>query len=191
MMEKVVVSGASGFVGGALCRALGSTGMDVTGVARSANAPDGFRGNWIAADLAEGAPDFPEGTTTVFHLAGKAHAISEINGDDAEYDRVNTGGTLHALDAAAVCGARAFVFFSTVKVFGDRQQRSGRALGEDDAPEPDTPYGRSKLEAERIVLADTRIPHRIVIRPALVYGPGVKGNLRKMLDAVTRGRFPP
>jgi len=187
----VLVTGASGFMGSALCRAIHAAGREVTGLARHTDAPGGFRGRWIATDIAAITPEFPEGTGTVFHLAGKAHAISETKADDAEYTRVNVGGTRRALDAAAACGAQCFVLVSSVKVFGDDQQRTDRALTEDDTPVPDTPYGRSKLEAEALVLADTRIPRRVVIRPALVYGPGVKGNLERMLEAVKRGRFPP
>lgn len=191
MIEKAVVTGASGFIGRALCRAIAERGGEVTGAGRGAKQPSDVCGNWISMDLAEATPALPRGVDSVFHLAGKAHAISERDADNAEYDRVNTGGTRRALEAAVAAGARAFVFFSSVKVFGDRQQRSDRALVEEDTPEPDTPYGRSKLDAERIVLSDKRIAHRAIIRPALVYGPGVKGNLARMRDAVARGRFPP
>lgn len=163
----------------------------MTGVARGAKAREDIACAWIPGDLAETTPVLPHGIDTVFHLAGKTHAISETSAGDVEYDRVNVGGTRRTLEAAAAAGARAFVFFSSVKVFGDHQQRADRALIEDDTPEPDTPYGRSKLAAGQLVLNDTRIAHRVVIRPAPVYGPGLKGNLARMRDAVARGRFPP
>jgi UDP-glucose 4-epimerase len=191
MIESTVVTGASGFIGRALCRAIAARGGQVTGVTRGTRPAGDSCDNWFAVDLAATTPELPRCVDTVFHLAGKTHAISEVNADDAEYDRVNVGGTRRALEASAEAGARAFVLFSSVKVFGDHQQRVDRALVEDDAPEPGTPYGRSKLAAERLVLSDTRIAHRVIIRPALVYGPGVKGNLARMRNAVARGRFPP
>ncbi|HUG13245.1 MAG TPA: NAD-dependent epimerase/dehydratase family protein [Opitutaceae bacterium] len=191
MIQRTVVSGASGFLGRALCRAIAERGDEVTGIARGSKPPDDLCVDWISMDIVEETPLLQDGITTFFHLAGKAHAISERTSNDAEYERVNVTGTQRALDAAAAGGARAFVFFSSVKVFGDHQQRGDRALVEEDAPEPDTPYGRSKLAAERLVLDDKRIPHRVVVRPALVYGPRVKGNLARMRDAVARGRFPP
>ncbi|HEY5551125.1 MAG TPA: NAD-dependent epimerase/dehydratase family protein [Opitutaceae bacterium] len=190
-MGNSVVTGAYGFIGRALCRAIAVRGGEVTGVARGTRPADVQCGDWLSIDLANATPEFSRDTDTVFHLAGKAHAISEMSADDVENERVNVGGTRRALDAAAAAGTRVFVFFSSVKVFGDHQQRADRALVEDDTPEPDTPYGRSKLAAEQLVLDDTRIVHRVVIRPALVYGPGVKGNLARMRDAVERGRFPP
>lgn len=190
-MESTVVTGASGFIGRALCRTIAARGGVVTGIARGTKPADDSCDNWIAVDLAHTTPELPRGIDKVFHLAGKAHAISEGSADDVEYDRVNLGGTRCALDAAVTAGARAFVLFSSVKVFGDHQQRTDRALFEDDVPEPATPYGRSKLAAERLVLGETRIPHRVVLRPALVYGPEVKGNLARMREAVGRGRFPP
>jgi nucleoside-diphosphate-sugar epimerase len=191
MTQRTVVSGASGFVGRALCRAIAWRGHEVTGTARGAQPSEDSCNTWIAVDLAAQTPQLPVGITSFFHLAGKAHAISERDGDDAEYERVNVAGTQRALDAAAAGGAHAFIFFSSVKVFGDHQQRGDRVLVEDDAPEPDTPYGRSKLAAERLVLGDSRISHRVVLRPTLVYGPGAKGNLARMQEAVARGRFPP
>jgi UDP-glucose 4-epimerase len=191
MMESTVVTGASGFIGRSLCHAITARGGEVTGITRGSRSAGALCDNWLAVDLARTTPVLPRGVDTVFHLAGKAHAISEMRADNVEYDRVNLGGTRRVLEAAAAAGARAFVFFSSVKVFGDHQQRADRALVEDDTPEPDTPYGRSKLAAERLVLEASRIAHRVVIRPALVYGPGVKGNLARMHDAVLRGQFPP
>lgn len=191
MIRHTVVTGASGFIGRALCRAIAARGGRVTGVARGPRPPGSLCVNWVAADLAGTTPVLELGISAFFHLAGRAHAISEKSGADEEFARANVTGVRHALDAAAEGGAHTFVLFSSVKVFGDHQQRGERALVEEDTPEPDTPYGRSKLAAEELVFADARIAHRLVIRPALVYGTGVKGNLARMREAVTRGRFPP
>lgn len=185
-----VVTGASGFVGRRLAEALRARGDRVVALMRTpAEGPwDGV----VTADLGNPAvPALPPGIDTVFHLAGRAHALAESAGDAMRYAEVNTGGTERMLVAAAAAGARAFVLVSTVKVFGDAQQLRDRPLREDDRPRPDTPYGESKLAAERAVLSARAPVHRAVVRPALVYGPGAKGNLARMREAVARGRFPP
>jgi len=189
MTNVHVVTGASGFIGRALCRALESHSV-VVRVSRG-EIPDGFAGRWICHDLDLGKPSFPEGIDTCFHLAGRAHAVADSQAQEPLYRSTNVDGTRRTLDAAAAAGARAFVLFSSIKVFGDSQQLADRPLAELDVPRPDSPYGRSKLDAEQIALGDPRIPHRVVIRPALVYGPGVKGNLNRMRNAIARGRFPP
>jgi nucleoside-diphosphate-sugar epimerase len=135
---------------------------------------------------------------TVFHLAGKVHALSEMAQDGAEYFQINTEGTRHVLEAAKAAGVRRFVFFSTVKAMSrdgtteaiDRDGAS-RPWTEADSLEPDTPYGRSKLEAEKLVLGGGYVPEPVVLRLCMVYGAGAKGNMQKMLQAVSRNRFPP
>ncbi len=179
-MNTVVVTGASGFIGRRLCEAL-RTGARVRAVVRR----DGVDGPWdevVRADLARdelprGACD---GAVAVFHFAGKAHALSERRGDDDEYQRVNVDGTRRVLEAAARAGVARVVFASSVKAMGE---------GDGD-PVPQTPYGRSKLAAEEWVLRGGFVREPVVLRPALVYGPGVGGNLGGMLRAVARGRFP-
>ena len=189
MIGAAVVSGASGFVGRVLCRTLASRGTCVTGLARNGRERDVCH-KWLTVDLAEQTPAVGGPVDGFFHLAGKAHADCRRKGDENDYARINLDGTRRALDAAAAAGTRAFVYLSSVKVFGDVQQRADRGLVEEDEPRPDSPYGRSKLDAEKLVLADARIRHRVVVRPSLVYGHGVKGNLARMRDAVARGRFP-
>ncbi|BET69361.1 SDR family oxidoreductase [Opitutales bacterium ASA1] len=146
----------------------------------------------LAVDLsAETKLEIPPGTDTVFHLAGKAHALSELGQDEAEYQRVNRDGTRRLLEASRTSGVRAFVFMSTVKVVGDPPRPTGHALDEAADFPPENAYGRSKREAEELVLRGGYVPHPVVLRPALVFGAGVKGNLQTMLEAVSRNRFPP
>jgi len=142
-------------------------------------------------------PDILVDHQTVFHLAGKVHALSEVTQDAAEYFRINTEGTRHLLDAAKTAGVRRFVFFSSIKAMSregaseaiDRDGAS-RPWTEADCLEPDTPYGRSKLEAEKLVLGGDYVSEPVVLRLCLVYGAGAKGNIDKMLQAISRNRFP-
>lgn len=196
----VLVTGATGFVGQRLCARLREQGACVIGLAR----PSGTRSplprvdSWIEADLARDTPfKLPRGIDTVYHLAGKAHALAEVRQDVREYDQINHEGTRRIFAAANRVGVRAFVLVSTVKAGGAGVGEGGpgggpmRALDESAAGDPDGPYGQSKRAAERVVLESGYIPHRVVLRPCLVYGPSPKGNLEKMIDAVRRGRFPP
>lgn len=186
-MHSALVTGAAGFIGQILCQRLRENGVRVRALARGAG-----QGPWdeivtgdLTAELPRGAL---QGVDTVYHLAGKAHALSETRQDDAEYFAINTEGTRKLLEAAAAEGVRSFVFFSSVKVFGEGD---GERVDEHSALSPQTPYGRSKLEAERLVLDGGYVPHPVVLRLSMVYGPTRKGNLPRMIEAVARGRFPP
>jgi nucleoside-diphosphate-sugar epimerase len=130
------------------------------------------------------------GCGTVYHLAGKAHALTEMRGDEEAYRAINTDGTRHALEGAAAGGAKAFVLFSSVKAMGEG---GSRCLDESFDGPPETPYGRSKLEAERVALEFGRRTGLQVacLRLPLVYGPGTRGNLLRMIAAIDKGVFPP
>ncbi len=190
-MKTALVTGATGFVGRAFCRRLRAEGWRVIALARRPESGEWDRA--LAFDLAGGgdAPEFGEPVDTVFHLAAKAHALAETPAEAADYGRINTEGTVRLLAAAGRSGVRAFVFVSTVKVFGEAQQRPERGLAENDEPQPDTPYGRSKLAAEEAVLGAGAVPQRVVLRPALMYGQGIKGNLQRLWKATAASRFPP
>lgn len=187
--KRVGVSGASGFIGRRLCEVLQVRGRYVVALGRS-KAEKGPWDEWVRIDLTGSEPvTLPKGLDTIFHLAGKAHALSEVSQDEDDYARVNTEGTRRLLDAAKAQGVRAFVFFSSVKAMGEVGGRGAVDEGWEGAP--DTAYGRSKREAERWVLVGGHVVHPVVLRPCLVYGPAPKGNLEKMIAAIRRGRFPP
>lgn len=185
--SRALVTGATGFLGRALCRALKSRGMFVRGAARHSST--GPWDEFVCFDLRH--PELPltltRGVDTIFHLAARVHVLEEQ--DDDDYFRVNVEGTRRLLDAAECSGVARIVLFSSVKALGD----GGEALvGDDSAAPPNTAYGRSKREAERLVLeGGTGRLHTAVLRPSLVYGPGWQGNLRRMFQAVRAGRFPP
>ena len=189
-----LVTGAGGFIGRHLVARLLHDGHAVRALVREA----GPSGDWPAGvEIAAGDVRDPQamktaaaGCEAVFHLAGKAHALTEVRGDEDVYRAVNTEGTRHVLEGAVAGGARRFVLFSSVKAMGEG---GARCLDESFDGPPETPYGRSKLEAERLVFDIGRRAglHVSCLRLPLVYGPGNKGNLFKMMAAIDHGTFPP
>jgi nucleoside-diphosphate-sugar epimerase len=101
---------------------------------------------------------------------------------------LNVGGTVKLLEASRSAGVRRFVYFSSVKAMGEG---GSDTLDETAEPKPASSYGRTKLEAEKIVLGGASAPEPVVLRLTLVYGPGAKGNLENMIEAIARGFFPP
>jgi len=186
---RVAVTGASGFIGHRLCSALKARRAHVLALGRSeAEGPwDAF----IQADLVQDIPAGAlNGVDTVFHLAGRAHALSETPQDENEYFRVNVEGTRRLLEASKEAGVRRFVFFSSVKAMGEGTG-SDKPVDEKGPCEPQTPYGKSKLAAERLVLSGGYVPEPVVLRLSMVYGPTHKGNLPRMIAAISKGLFPP
>jgi len=189
--ERCLVTGASGFLGRALCQELVGQGRAVRALMRGR-----AEGPWqeqASLDLAAGVvpAELLADVDVVFHLAGRVHDLTERVPDETAYQAANVDAT-RALLAAAASRPRPhrLVFMSSLAVTGD----TGRALADESpAAPPATPYGRSKLAAERLVLAagERHGMHVCILRPALVYGPGAKGNLPRMLAAVDRRRFPP
>ena len=186
MMKKVLITGANGFIGQVLAKQLLTARIEVKSLVRDKAINPEVES--VVLDLTqEWAINPCEGVDTVFHLAGKAHALSEIAADDAQYQRINTEGTRKLLEAAKLAGVKRFVFFSSVKAVGDMkimQDETNQTL-------PDTPYGHSKRAAENLVLNGDYVPHPVVIRPCMVYGLSDKGNLPRMISAIQRGFFPP
>jgi nucleoside-diphosphate-sugar epimerase len=182
---KALVTGASGFIGQALCSVLLESGAEVRKLGRSKSELDVDFHYWdLSDDLDTKALN---GVDTVFHLAGKAHALSETHLDRDEYFQINTEGTRKLLQAAQCMGVQTFIYFSSVKAMGD----TGEVANELTTVSPETSYGKSKLAAEKLVLEGGYVPHPVVIRPSMVYGNTEKGNLPKMIQAVRTGRFPP
>jgi len=125
----------------------------------------------------------------VIHLAARVHVMNDIEADPLKAFRaVNVDGTLNLARQASAAGVKRFVFISSVKVNGESTQR-GQAFTEADAPNPLDAYGQSKHEAElglRQLSAETGM-EVVIIRPPLVYGPGVKANFAALMRAVQRG----
>lgn len=188
---KLLVTGASGLVGRALCSALVGQGVAVRAATRSAQPNvaglDGVslgdmtaQTNWQAA---------LSGISIVVHLAARVHVMHDDSADPlAEFRRVNVLGTLNLAQQAAAAGVRRFVFVSTAKVNGE-QTLPGQPFTEADTPNPQDAYSLSKYEAEqglRQIASQTGM-QVVIIRPPLVYGPGVKANFAALMRAVRRG----
>jgi UDP-glucose 4-epimerase len=180
MGKRVAVTGASGFVGRALCRILVAEGHTVVGVTRSAERLAGSVAARITGlDDAAGLRAAFEGADAVVHLAARVHVMSETALDpQAEFRRVNVDGTRAVLAATRESGAGQFVFVSSIKVNGDAREAP---YSEADTPRPTDPYGQSKLDAEAAIRAGAGKMSWTVIRPPLVYGPEVGGNFRRLL----------
>jgi nucleoside-diphosphate-sugar epimerase len=130
------------------------------------------------------------GASLVFHLAGRSHALSEWGEDDAAYRPVNVEGTRNVLEGAIAGGVQGIVFFSSVKVLGEE---TTECLDESAPRRPQTPYARSKAEAEDLVkdYARTAGVRGVSLRLPLVYGPHNKGNIQRMIWAIDHHLFPP
>lgn len=195
---RVLVTGATGFIGRRLVVALCETGIPVKALCRQSSDADLF-GNvrthvvTVVGDLtqAKSLNGVCEGIDTVFHLAGYAHA-TDANDDSAAavHREVTIGGTKALLEEAGRAGVKRFVFVSSVKVMGEGKEG---CVNEAAAAAPVTEYGRAKLVAEQLVLGRGKDcgMHVCVLRLPLAYGPGVKGNLLQMIEAIDRDRFPP
>ena len=184
---RTLVTGASGFIGRALCLELTNQGFEVTAMLRRPQT-----GPWrhvLECDLGRDEVDSRnlEGVDTIYHLAGKAHTRAKNAAENAEYEAVHVQGTRSLLRAAKHAGVRACVLLSSVKAMGE----GGEEVWDESAPcNPQNPYGITKLAAERVVLEEIPLPCPAVLRPTLVYGAGSKGNLDLMIQAVRRGGFP-
>ncbi|HEX3509084.1 MAG TPA: NAD-dependent epimerase/dehydratase family protein [Candidatus Dormibacteraeota bacterium] len=186
-LTRTLVTGADGFIGGLLVSRLEALGSDVYRLSRKGTGPKTIT-NDIGKDPIVGLADIKP--QAVFHLAGRVHRMDEGGDAEAEHIRVTVDGTTYLLQAAADAGVQAFVFFSTVAVL---PEGLASELDENTRPAPTTPYGRAKLRAEELVLAmNGKSGMRTVcLRLPMVYGPGHKGHLPRMIAAIDRGVFPP
>jgi len=184
-LRHAAVSGASGFIGRCLCRELQDRGVEVTAVHRHSQT-----GPWDRELLIDLGADMnfalPASVDSVFHLAGFAHTQQDLSAA-ALHQAVTVRGTTHLLEACRP-GVRRFVYFSSVKAMGESTPKS--CIDETFTPRPSTAYGRARLSAEQSVLERADRMHTSILRLPLVYGPGVKGNLERLLRAVRKRRLP-
>jgi len=186
-MRPVLVTGANGFLGAAVCQALLEKGISVRGLTRTRDAALEPRvSRFLATDLTDArALDAAlAGTEAVIHLAGRAHVVdSDASESERAFQRANVDGTRAVMEAAVRQGVRRLLFTSSIKVMGEY---AGRPWTEEDIPRPADAYGRSKLAAEEL-LRKAAAAGEIevgIVRPPLVYGPGVKANMLQLFRLV-------
>ncbi|HEY9098814.1 MAG TPA: SDR family oxidoreductase [Thiobacillus sp.] len=187
---KVVVTGATGFVGNALCTKLVASGYEVVPAVRGKSGlqHEVAVGNLNASTNWQAA--LP-GCDAVVHLAARVHVMDDTAQDPlALYRASNTESTLNLARQAAQAGVKRFVFISTIKVNGEGR---GTPYRETDAAAPKDAYAISKWEAEqglRLISQETGM-EVVILRPPLVYGPGVKANFLRLMQTVKKGWWLP
>lgn len=186
--STVLVTGANGFIGQALCAGIRKKGMAFRPVVRTNNDTDS---GICAPKNIDPTTDWRvalESIHTVVHLAGRVHMVHESSRDPLrDYRLANVDATLNLAGQAAKAGVRRFIYLSSIKVNGE--STTVRPFSESDAPAPADPYGISKLEAEqglRELSQETGL-EVVIIRPPLVYGPRVKANFLQLMRWVHRG----
>ena len=190
---NVLVTGANGFVGRALVQGLVDRNFDSI-VAMLRRSDVGLPKNIhqvLVNDITKVSEygNILSDIDIVIHAAARVHIMKDDARDPLnEFRRVNVEGTLQLAKKAALCGIKRFVFISTIKVNGEETKKNAPFRTED-IPMPKDPYGISKYEAEEALqsLAVETGMEVVIIRPTLVYGPGVKGNFRSMLSLVSKG----
>lgn len=191
-MKTYLVSGATGFVGRELVPALERQGGRVVGLVRKAKTSS------AGGDVIEAGDDFahidsawPDGfrPDCIIHLAARVHVMHDTAADPlAAFRAVNVDAALRLAEAGVRAGARRFVYVSSIKALGENSD-PGRPLRETDEPRPVDPYGQSKREAEvaLLELGQRTGLEVVIVRPPLVYGPGVGANFLSLMGVVAKG----
>ncbi len=185
----VLVTGASGFIGRALCRRIQEGGrFNIRAATRGEQTLGSIRCDAVGSidERTDWSPVL-SGVDVVVHLAARVHVMRDPEPDPlAAFRRANLTATLNLARQAGIAGVRRFVFFSSAKVLGERG-----VFDDNTIPAPQEPYGISKLEAEEglAAVAQSGQMDVVTIRPPLVYGPGVRGNFLALMRSVAKG-FP-
>ena len=187
MQPTVLVTGANGFVGTALAVELERRGYPVvratrqgTGAGERATGEIGPDTDWSAVLT---------GVDVIIHTAARVHVMRDTATDPAAaFHRVNAGGTRRLAEQAAQAGVRRLVFLSTIKVNGEATDNH-RSFTAGDPPAPHDDYARSKRAAEEALRAigTTTGLQATIVRPPLIYGPGARGNIQRLMRLVERG----
>lgn len=191
--KTFLVTGGSGFLGRALIKRLAQLpGCSVVAPLRTLSTNFGAGVRSLPLTSLNGANDWSAAlvdVNVVIHAAARVHVMKDTTADPLiAFREVNVEATLNLARQAAASGAKRFIFISSIKVNGEGTA-SGTAYSADDLPAPIDPYGISKFEAEqglKVLAADTGM-EVVIIRPVLVYGPGVKANFLSMMRWLYRG----
>lgn len=184
IMKKILITGAHGFVGTNLSEYLANDhqikliALDINKKAVSAYYKEYAWNEFSMIDF--------NTIDTIIHLAGIAHDTRHTK-DKEEYFNINVGLTKKVFDQFVKSEAKKFIYFSSVKAVADSV--TNKILTEEDLPNPQTPYGRSKLEAEKYLLSHILPKDKFlyILRPAMIHGPGNKGNLNSLINLINKG----
>ena len=188
-MLNVLVTGATGFVGQHLIKCLKLDGYNIKAIARKLiPGVDTVICDFFNDSIPENTL---KGIDVVFHLAGYAHDLKSESGIEQTYQKINVDITSKLLLLSVENNVKKFIFVSSVKAGG--APIKGNCASEKDQNSPDGIYGETKREAELRILETGRESsmHVSILRPALIYGPKVKGNLQLMMQGIKKGWFPP
>lgn len=166
---KVIITGASGFVGQNLSTYLKNHHHSIETLS--------LRGNWLSK--------LDKNADSIIHLAGKAHDLENVS-DESEYFKINRDLTIQLFNEFLKSDIKDFFFFSSVKAVADT---ADNIVKEDIIPNPLTPYGKSKFEAEQYLMTQNLLEGKrlFIIRPCMIHGPGNKGNLNLLYKVVEKG----
>lgn len=188
-MTTVLVTGASGFVGRALCQRLLAGGYGLVAASRAGTDYPNARNMRMELVDPKSFSDVLEGVDVVIHLAARAHQVDDKAANPLlEFRKINRDATVELARAAALAGARRFVYVSSIGVNGN-ESAPGKPFTESDKPRPHDLYAISKHEAELALtelgsILDMEI---VIVRPPLVYGAGAPGNFARLLKLVKAG----
>ena len=191
----VLVTGATGAVGPRVVKSLDEAGYQIRTLSLDPP-PAGMWPERIEAKLGDVTNPMDvrsamRGVDAVVHLAALLHIVNPPSDLRQKYEKVNVGGTATVVEAAVTAGVRRVVLFSTIAVYGNS---NGQILTEEAPAKPDTFYAQTKLVGERIVLDAKRAdgqPFGTVLRFGAIYGPRIKGNYQRLVQALARRRFIP
>jgi len=191
-MSKILITGATGFIGTPLINVLRNHGHILSGTTRKNGVMSGPNGIPLhRVPEINGNTDWSNiisGAEVIIHLAARVHVMKDRSRNPMEeFRRVNTQGTKALALQAAKAGVKRFIFLSSVKVVGETSPLNGFKESEATSP-PDDAYGISKYEAEQELLKIARrsAMEVVIIRPPLVYGPNVRGNFLRLLKLAKR-----
>lgn len=192
-MNRILVTGADGFIGRHLCPELLRAGMQVRKAVRSMAVPEAHAAEYEIQSIGEIGRETDwrtavSGVDTIVHLAARTHVLDRLAARDLSgFRETNVEGTRLLAEAATGAGVRRFLYLSSIKAAGESSARYS-ALTEQAPCTPADAYGISKREAEEALLNLPRSPMDVVIlRPPLVYGPGVKANFLRFMRVIDRG----
>ncbi|RYU44037.1 SDR family oxidoreductase [Aliivibrio finisterrensis] len=184
---NILLTGATGFLGGGLVKSIKNHNVKVLLRRR-----DNRFNNYVIAPVFNGKCDFDEVVIeqdVIIHCAARVHIMNDESTDPLnDYREVNTAGTLNLARQAADAGVKRFIFISSIKVNGESTKLNS-PFKSTDLRQPDDFYGQSKFEAEEqlLQLAKETGLEVVIIRPTLVYGPGVKANFASLMNLVSKG----